>query len=124
MDYFLNEQQKMMRSLARQIAEEKILPVRAEYDEKEIFPWLQKAALNQADRTSDSLAFADQYDDSPEESPAAALVRRGLVSPLGVSRSWLVAHGSLAGLQLAFDGTPLLAGLGIAAEVAETEATP
>ncbi|MFC1978676.1 acyl-CoA dehydrogenase family protein [Chloroflexota bacterium] len=39
MDYFLNEQQKMMRSLARQIAEEKILPVRAEYDEKEQFPW-------------------------------------------------------------------------------------
>ncbi len=86
--------------------------------------WLQKAALNQVDRTSDSLAFADQYAAPPVESPAAALVRQGLVSPLGVSRSWLVVHGSLAGLQLAFDGTPLLAGLGIAAEAADTEATP
>ncbi|MBT3362477.1 MAG: acyl-CoA dehydrogenase [Chloroflexi bacterium] len=48
MDYSLNEQQKMMRSLARQIAEEKILPVRAEYDEKEIFPWDVVKALSEA----------------------------------------------------------------------------
>ncbi|MBI2849984.1 MAG: acyl-CoA dehydrogenase family protein [Chloroflexi bacterium] len=39
MDYFLSEQQKEIRSLARQIAEERILPVRAELDEKEEFPW-------------------------------------------------------------------------------------
>ena len=39
MEYFLNEQQKMMRSLAKQIADEKIVPVRAELDEKEEFPW-------------------------------------------------------------------------------------
>ena len=38
MEYFLNEQQKMIKSLARRIAEEKILPVRAELDEKEEFP--------------------------------------------------------------------------------------
>lgn len=38
MDYFLTEEQTMIRDLARQIAEEKILPVRAELDEKEEFP--------------------------------------------------------------------------------------
>ena len=39
MDYFLNEQQKMVRGLARRIAEEQIVPIRAELDEKEQFPW-------------------------------------------------------------------------------------
>ena len=38
MDYFLNEEQRMVQDLARQIAEEKVLPVRAELDEKEEFP--------------------------------------------------------------------------------------
>ena len=39
MDYFLTEEQKMLKELARKIAEEKIMPVRAELDEKEEFPW-------------------------------------------------------------------------------------
>jgi len=39
MDYLLTEEQKMVRDLARQIADEKIRPVAAEYDEKEEFPW-------------------------------------------------------------------------------------
>ncbi len=39
MDYFFDEQQKTIRDLARRIAEERILPVRAELDEKEEFPW-------------------------------------------------------------------------------------
>ena len=39
MEYFLTEQQKMIKHLARRIAEEKILPVRAELDESEEFPW-------------------------------------------------------------------------------------
>ena len=39
MEYFLNEQQKATKGLVRKIAEEKILPVRAELDEKEEFPW-------------------------------------------------------------------------------------
>jgi len=39
MDYLLNEQQIMIRDLARQVAKEKIAPVAAEYDEKEEFPW-------------------------------------------------------------------------------------
>jgi len=39
LEYFLTEQQKSIKSLVREIAEEKILPVRAELDEKEEFPW-------------------------------------------------------------------------------------
>ncbi len=39
MDYFLTEQQTMMRDLAKQIADEKIKPVAAHYDETEEFAW-------------------------------------------------------------------------------------
>jgi alkylation response protein AidB-like acyl-CoA dehydrogenase len=39
LEYFLNELQKTVKQMARTIAEEKILPVRAELDEKEEFPW-------------------------------------------------------------------------------------
>jgi len=39
LEYFLTEQQKTIKGLARRIAEEKILPVRAELDETEEFPW-------------------------------------------------------------------------------------
>ena len=38
MEYFLTEQQQMIKELARRIAEDKVLPVRAELDEKEEFP--------------------------------------------------------------------------------------
>ena len=49
MDYFLTEEQIMIRDLARQIAEDKILPVRAELDEKEEFPWDIMKTLAQSD---------------------------------------------------------------------------
>ena len=39
MDYFLTDDQKEIRKLARRIAQEKIMPVRAELDETETFPW-------------------------------------------------------------------------------------
>jgi butyryl-CoA dehydrogenase len=39
MDYLLNEQQVMIRDLARQIANDKIRPVAAKYDESEEFAW-------------------------------------------------------------------------------------
>jgi butyryl-CoA dehydrogenase len=38
MDYFLTEEQQMVVDLARQVAEDKVLPIRAEYDEREEFP--------------------------------------------------------------------------------------
>ncbi len=39
MEYFLNELQKTVKKMARTIAEERILPVRAALDETEEFPW-------------------------------------------------------------------------------------
>src|SRR5208282_6545515 len=39
MDYGLNEQQEEIVSLARQIAQKKIKPVREHYDQTEEFPW-------------------------------------------------------------------------------------
>ncbi|MDY6856420.1 MAG: acyl-CoA dehydrogenase family protein [Thermodesulfobacteriota bacterium] len=39
MDYFLTETQQMIKDLARQIADERVMPVRAELDEREEFPW-------------------------------------------------------------------------------------
>ena len=39
MEYFLSEQQQEIKNLTRTIAEEQMLPVRAELDEKEEFPW-------------------------------------------------------------------------------------
>ena len=39
MEYFLNERQQMIKDIARRIAEERIIPVRAELDEAEEFPW-------------------------------------------------------------------------------------
>lgn len=38
MNLYLTEEQKMIVDICRQIVEERIIPVRAEYDEKEIFP--------------------------------------------------------------------------------------
>ncbi|HET6515830.1 MAG TPA: acyl-CoA dehydrogenase family protein [Thermodesulfovibrionales bacterium] len=49
MDYFLTEEQIMIRDLARQIAEEKVVPVREELDEKEAFPWEIVKVLAQSD---------------------------------------------------------------------------
>jgi alkylation response protein AidB-like acyl-CoA dehydrogenase len=39
LDYFLTPEQKMIRDLARKVAQEKMLPARSELDEKEEFPW-------------------------------------------------------------------------------------
>lgn len=39
MHYFLTPEQQMIQDLARKVAQEKVLPVRAELDEKEEFPW-------------------------------------------------------------------------------------
>ncbi len=49
MEYFLSEQQKTIRNLVRKIAEERILPVRAELDEREEFPWEIMKALADSD---------------------------------------------------------------------------
>lgn len=49
MNHFLTEEQEMIRDLTRQIAEEKIKPVRAELDEKGLFPHEIMKELAKAD---------------------------------------------------------------------------
>jgi len=49
LEYFLSEQQKTIKNLARRIAEERVLPVRAELDEKAEFPWSIMKDLADAD---------------------------------------------------------------------------
>ena len=49
MDYFLTEQQVMIRDLARKIAQEKIKPVAAHYDETEEFAWPIMKILAESD---------------------------------------------------------------------------
>ncbi|MDD5680144.1 MAG: acyl-CoA dehydrogenase family protein [Candidatus Omnitrophica bacterium] len=49
MNYLFNEQQIMIRDLARQIAEEKIRPVAAHYDETEEFAWPIVKVLAESD---------------------------------------------------------------------------
>jgi len=60
LEYSLDEQQKTLRSLARRIAEERILPVRAELDEKEEFPWAIMKDL--ADSDMFRLFIPEEYD--------------------------------------------------------------
>ena len=48
-DHPMTEEQKMLRELCRQIAEEKIRPVSRELDEKEQFPWEAIKTMAQAD---------------------------------------------------------------------------
>ena len=49
MNYFLTEEQEMIKDLARQIAEEKFKPFRAEMDEKDEFPWEVVKVLRESD---------------------------------------------------------------------------
>lgn len=49
MDYLFNEDQLMIKDLVRQIAEEKVVPVRADLDEKEEFPWEIMKVLAESD---------------------------------------------------------------------------
>jgi butyryl-CoA dehydrogenase len=49
MDYLLTDEQKMIRDLARKVADEKIRPVAAQYDESGKFPWDVMKAIGEAD---------------------------------------------------------------------------
>jgi len=60
LEYFLEEQQKTLKNLARRIAEERILPVRAELDEKEEFPWAIMKDL--ADSDLFRIFIPEEYD--------------------------------------------------------------
>lgn len=59
MDYGLTEEQVMIRDLCRQIAEDKIKPVRAKYDETGEFPWDMLKIFAEADLFG--LSIEEQY---------------------------------------------------------------
>jgi butyryl-CoA dehydrogenase len=59
MDYFLTENQMMIKELARQIADQRIMPVRAALDEKEEFPWEIIKVL--ADSDLMGLCYPEEY---------------------------------------------------------------
>jgi butyryl-CoA dehydrogenase len=60
LEYCLDEQQGTLRGLARRIAEERILPIRAELDETEEFPWAIMKDL--ADSDMFRVFVPDEYD--------------------------------------------------------------
>ena len=67
-----------------------------------------------------NLADADRLADGPAPSPETVLREQRLARPLAATRPWLVVRGELAGLRLAYDGTPLLTGLGRPADESGT----
>ncbi|HVP37761.1 MAG TPA: acyl-CoA dehydrogenase family protein [Candidatus Saccharimonadales bacterium] len=95
MEPFLNEEQLAIRDLARTIAQEKVKPVRARYDEESIFPWDIVEELAKVDLFRVFIPSA--YD--------------GLVeSGLGVTNMCLATEElskACAGIALAFAGTAL-----------------
>jgi hypothetical protein len=75
--------------------------------------WLQQAGLARPERQAgENLVEAERLATWDRRPPAENLARADIVHSLALSRRWLVTRGDLAGLQLDFDGTPLLAGLG------------
>jgi hypothetical protein len=76
--------------------------------------WLQQAGLNRADNSdlNQNLVQADRLAAGRTTTPDKSLIATGTVRPLALTHRWLIARGRLAGLQLDFDGTPRLGGLG------------
>jgi butyryl-CoA dehydrogenase len=95
MDHHLTEEQRTIRDLARTIAEDKVRPVRAKYDEENVFPWDIVQELAKVDLFR--VFIPAEYD--------------GLVeSGYGVTNMCLVTEELsrvCAGIALAFAGTAL-----------------
>lgn len=60
MDYFLTEEQLEIKEIARKVAEEKIKPVRAKYDEGNEFPWEIVEVFKQTDLFA--VLIPEEYD--------------------------------------------------------------
>jgi len=95
MEHLWSEEQRVIRDLARTIAEEKVKPVRAKYDEEGTFPWDIVRAMAKVDLFRVCVPTA--YD---------GLVETGL----GVTNMCIVTEElskACAGIALAFAGTAL-----------------
>ena len=60
MDYFLTEEQLEIQEIARKVAQEKIKPLRAQYDEEGIFPWDIVKVMAQTDLFA--VLIPEEYD--------------------------------------------------------------
>ena len=104
MDYLLTEEQIMIRDLARQIAVEKIVPVRAELDEQNKFPLDIMKVIAQADLFG--IYIPEEYEGLGKKSLELCIVVEELSKAcLGVSTSYaanalgtypILLHGSEA----------------------------
>jgi len=78
--------------------------------------WLQKAALRPDPALhgdlAENLVQAEAQNNFKHLKPTRVLLEKGLVFPLALTHSWLITRGHWAGLEIAFDGTPLLHNLG------------
>ena len=77
--------------------------------------WLQIAALqpNQTQGGSaENLVQAEAQSSFRHRNPTRALMEKNLLHPLALTHAWLITRGTWAGLEIAFDGTPLLWNLG------------
>ncbi len=93
-DYFLTEEQQMMVETAREIAEKKIIPVRAEFDETQNFPHEVFKAIVDADLTG--VYIPDEYG--------------GCAGDTGIMNMCLVTEElskACGGIALSFAGTAL-----------------
>jgi len=94
MDYFLTEEQQFMKDVARDIAEKRIRPVRAEYDESGEFPWPIVEAMADADLFR--VFIDDEYD--------------GMAGGTGIMNMCIVTEElskACGGISLAFAATGL-----------------
>ncbi len=78
--------------------------------------WLQTAAFQKnpdisTDR-AENLVQANAQTQNRQTNPGDNLRNHAFVYPLALTRSWLLTNGKWAGLELSFDGTPLLCNLG------------
>ncbi len=102
MDYLLTEEQIMIRDLARQIAREKVVPVRAELDEKSEFPWEIIKVLAESDLMG--LHIPEEYGGMGTGSLAHLVALEELSKAcLGVSTTY--AANALGTFPLLFFGT-------------------
>ena len=94
LDYFLTEEQRMMRDTAREIADKKIRPVRAHYDESQEFPRDVFQAIADADLCG--VYIPDEYDGCAGQT--------GIMNMCVVTEELSKACG---GISLSFAGTAL-----------------
>src|SRR4030065_707507 len=92
MDYLLTEEQQMLQELARQIAHERIKPIRAQLDEAEIFPWDIMAPLARGEALA-AFALTEPQAGSDAGAIAATAVKDGDFYVLNGTKQWITNAG-------------------------------